>query len=45
MSFQGRYAQLVEQRIRNAKVVGSTPIMAPSPLLQTSLLIHNHTVL
>ncbi len=27
MSFQGRYSSLVEQRIRNAKVVGSTPII------------------
>ncbi len=27
MSFQADIAQLVEQRIRNAKVVGSTPII------------------
>ncbi len=36
MSFQGRYSQLVEQRIRNAKVVGSTPIIAPFQTLPKS---------
>ncbi len=29
MSFQADIAQLVEQRIRNAKVVGSTLLSAP----------------